>query len=178
MKRTILLAATAAVLLPVAAQAEIRSERVSVADIRPDAALMRVAEQRIEAAAERVCDAGDQRQLTVRATEATCAADARAAAMARLEQVVPARTAVTVKVAGQAVSLRDLRLTQPRDRRAAEARLAAVARRACDMGYRQDLRMLRLESECEAEALRVAHADLSRATRLAARGGVQVRAAR
>ena len=42
----------------------------------------------------------------------------------------------------------------------------------------QDLRMRRLQTECEADAVRIARADLNRATTLAARGGVQLRAAR
>jgi UrcA family protein len=183
MKRLTMVAVAAAALLPAAvnAQAPLRTERVSLADIRNTPQSLRIAESRIEAAAQRVCEAGDERLLDVKALEAECAAEAKDAAMAKLDRRVPAGPAVSVKVAGVragTVSLRDLDLAQPEAQRAAEHRIAFAARQACDIGDRQDLRMKRLEAECAVEAVRIARADLQRATLLAVRGGSQLRAAR
>ena len=180
MKRLILTVASAAVLLPVVAQAgaPVRAERVSVSDIRATPRSLKMAEGRIEAAARRVCDAGDERQLAVRAIEARCEAQAKGVAMGKLERRLPTRVAVTVKVADLRVSLRDLDLTRAEGVQEADQRIAHAAVRVCETHGVRDLRTKALDARCAADAVSLARADLGRVTRHAARGGVLVRAAR
>ena len=180
MKRLIVTVASAAVLLPVVAHAHtpVRAERVSVSDIRHTPRSLKTAEGRIEAAARRVCDAGDERRPAVRAVEARCEADARGVAMGKLERRLPLRQAVTVKVADKRVSLRDLDLAQRQGLQRAEQRLAHAAGRVCETHGVRDLRTKAMDARCADDAFRVARADLERATRLAARGRVLLSAAR